>query len=180
MMWARIDVGLCAEFATDDPTGLYHPSILWVRVPDALSVWATHDYVCVDGAVQPPTLDHLLAQLRAAVVERRKTERDRGVLIGGQRWRSDKASCDDVSTALTLANQVELAGGGFETVWKTADGFARVGKAALAAAGLAIGVFVQACFAREEELSAAIDAATTMDDALTAYAAGIDLGWPGG
>ena len=68
-MWARVDGGVVREIVKDDPTGKYHPSIVWVACPsDVKSGW-TYD----DGQFAPPpglTLD----ESRAAAYARAKAK----------------------------------------------------------------------------------------------------------
>ncbi|MFL7901584.1 DUF4376 domain-containing protein [Azospirillum argentinense] len=124
-----------------------------------------------------PTLDEARAGRKAAATARRQTERDRGVVVNGNRWHSDKGSADDIATAVSMARLYEAGQGEgtFKTIWKTADGFVTVTLSDLLAAGLAVGSFVQACFANEAALYAAIDAAETIEDV---NAVSLDDGWP--
>lgn len=127
--------------------------------------------------VEEIPLDEIKASRKAEATERRKVERDRGVVIGGNRWHSDKGSADDISTAVAMARLYEAGQGEgtFKTSWKTADGFVTATLSDLLAAGLAVGGFVQACFAREAALFAEIDAAETAEDVI---AISLDDGWP--
>lgn len=127
--------------------------------------------------VEEIPLDDLRTARKAEATERRKVERDRGVVINGNRWHSDKGSADDISTAVAMARLYEAGAGEgtFKTSWKTADGFVTATLSDLLAAGLAVGGFVQACFANEAALFAAIDAAETAEDII---AISLDDGWP--
>lgn len=127
--------------------------------------------------VEEIPLDEVKATRKAAATERRKAERDRGVVVNGYRWHSDKGSADDIATAVSMARLYEVGQGDgtFKTAWKTADGFVTVTLSDLLAAGLAIGGFVQACFANEAAISAAIDAAEAAEDVI---AISLDDGWP--
>ncbi|CAO99377.1 DUF4376 domain-containing protein (plasmid) [Azospirillum brasilense] len=124
-----------------------------------------------------PTLDDTKADRKAAATARRQTERDRGVVVNGNRWHSDKGSADDIATAVAMARLQEAGQGDgtFRTIWKTADGFVSVTLSDLLAAGLAVGNFVQACFANEAVIYAAIDAAETIEDV---NAVSLESGWP--
>lgn len=130
-----------------------------------------------DWIVEAIPLDEIKAARKAVATERRKTERDRGVVINGNRWHSDKGSADDIATAVAMARLYEAGQGegAFRTAWKTADGFVTATLSDLLAAGLAVGGFVQACFANEAALFGQIDAAETAEDVI---AISLDDGWP--
>ncbi|WP_109046753.1 DUF4376 domain-containing protein [Azospirillum sp. TSA6c] len=127
--------------------------------------------------VAPIPLDEIKAGRKAEATERRKVERDRGVVIGGNRWHSDEAGVGNVSDYINTGRLYEAGQGAgtYRVRWKTMDGFAPATLTDLQAAQLAIGMFVQGCFAREDELFTDIDAAETAEDVI---AISLEEGWP--
>jgi lysozyme family protein len=180
-MWIRCDeAGQVVETTTIDPAGRYPSSVVWTEAPAALERWIEPGWsLGADGVIGPPTLDALKTEAKRRVADRRTYERNRGVVIAGQRWHSDKGSCDDVATAVTMAAQVEAGGGAFTTVWKTMDGFTTVTLPQLVTAGVTVGAHVQTCFARESAIAGLIDAATTVEAVIAACDQEINQGWPG-
>ncbi|WP_376960096.1 DUF4376 domain-containing protein [Azospirillum sp. A26] len=136
-----------------------------------------HDRIVRVWDVEEIPIEEIRETRKAAATERRKIERDRGVVISGNRWHSDKGSADDIATAVAMARLYEAGAGEgtFRTSWKTADGFVTATLSDLLAAGLAVGGFVQACFANEAALFTTIDAAVTAEDII---AISLDEGWP--
>lgn len=119
-MWAREQDGLCAEFISFEPTGKFHPDIRWVEVPEALRPWADHSYVIADGAVVPPSLDHLLAQMAGRLAARRWQQQTRGVVIAGRRWHTDAEAVGNITASLAMAAVYEArTGQPWATPWKT-------------------------------------------------------------
>lgn len=53
MPWARIDNGTVVELSERDPTGLYHPSMIWVEFDASLGVDIDWTY---DGATFTPPI----------------------------------------------------------------------------------------------------------------------------
>lgn len=178
MLWVRIEENRIVEWTEIDPEGRFPAEIPWIAVTGPLGPWIDQQYEFVDGGLAPPSLAYVQRQAKSRVALRRQTERDRGVLIDQHRWHSDKASCDDVATAVTMAGQIEAAGTSFTTVWKTLDGFCAVTLPQLVASGIAVGAHVQACFTRESAISGLIDAAETSEAVVAIFMTEIDQGWP--
>ena len=198
-MWARVDEdGRCAEFTTEDPTGRYHPDLIWVELPEALQAWADGSYILNDdGEVAPPSLDYIKAQAKARLAERRWQEETRGAALpdGGRVPTGDRdktllagaraKALDEIEEAVAAA---VAAGGTAEdgraaglAITHTLD----IGGTPLTASNgqfiamaRAIADHVQACFDRWGEIWRLLDAAETWEDVVAVYAAEIDAGWP--
>ncbi|WP_395454798.1 DUF4376 domain-containing protein [Azospirillum melinis] len=136
-----------------------------------------YDRIVRVWGVEEIPLDEIKATRKAAATDRRKTERDRGVVVNGNRWQSDKESFDNVASHVDTGRLYEAGQGAgtFKTRWKTVDGFITATLSDLLAAQLALGLFVQGCFAREDALFTEIDAAETAEDVI---AVSLDDGWP--
>ncbi|MBB4266884.1 DUF4376 domain-containing protein [Roseospira visakhapatnamensis] len=189
-MWARIDDnGRVAELIRHDPAGAYHPSITWVSVPEALRPWVrTHGWRVTDDGqgVEPDSLDALVAQAAARVAAERWTRQTAGVMHDGHRYHTDTEGRQSITGAVVgaQAHEATHGPGTFSTVWKTADGFVDLDLPGLIAAGQAVLAHVAACFAREAEIRAAIQAAAadpdaTATDIITTHDTHIGHGWPG-
>lgn len=113
---------------------------------------------------------------KAAVEKLRKAARDKGVLVSGNRWHSDEKSVGNVDNAINTGRLYEAGNGSgtYRVKWKTMEGFVSATLSDLQAAQLAIGLFVQGCFAREDTLFADITAAETVEDI---FSISLD-GWP--
>jgi hypothetical protein len=89
-----------------------------------------------------------------------------GIVLNGVPVGTDREDQAMVTGALVAFN----AGAITEIKWKSPGGFVTLDATAFAAIAGAVAGHVQACFANEATLSAAIDAATTKPD--------LDSGWP--
>lgn len=118
-------------------------------------------------AERPRTQDELLGYAR----ERRLAAEAAGVTVAGVTYASDMES-----QARIVATLSYLAAAGLDAVgWKSLAGYVVLTLAQLQAAGLAVGAHVQACFAAE----AAVAAAIAHGDIAT-YAEIDAAAWPGG
>lgn len=183
-MWARINAGLVAELIEHDPAGYFHPDVKWIAVPEALRRWVKVGWKVAAGELSPPSLQHLVDQMAVKLADRRWDEQTAGVGHGGHVWHSDAEGRASINESLTLAAEYErLTGQTWSTRWKAKSGFVTVDRAALVAAGLAVGEHVQACFNRESEILQAItDAAAapgaTAASVVAVYDSAIGEGWP--
>lgn len=177
MLWARIDdAGRTVEFTREDPTGRYHPDVVWLAVPPELEEWVDHDYVAVDGVVAPPSLDHIRDQAKARVAARRYRAETGGVTLpDGTVLRTDRESQSMVGNAVALAQQEPEA----LVEFKAASGWVTLGGAEMQAIGRAVGAHVRACFSRERAIGDLIDAAASPEEVVAIYAEQAEAGWPG-
>lgn len=116
------------------------------------------------GELPEVQMSDVLANLKAA----RDAALSGGVTVNGISVQTDNLSQQRL-TAAALAAQIDPAG----TVrWKTADGFVTLTAAQIVAVAMAVRAHVQACFDREAELMAEIEASDTPE------AVDISTGWP--
>lgn len=179
-MWARIQDGRVAETTSVDPAGRFHPSVVWEPVPPALQPWIDETFVPAPSGGVEPDLPAFKKKLQAALQQRRWAAVERGVVHNGLRFQTDVEARSNLTSTARLAELYEAAfgPGTFSTQWQTLDGFTTLNLQGLYAAGMAVGAYVQACFARQATISAAIDAATDWQTALDTFNTNIDQGWP--
>lgn len=67
--WARIDSsGICVEFSRTDPTGKYHPDLVWIEIPTELLSYVNRVQLGVsDEVVVPTSLDDLKTVMLADI-----------------------------------------------------------------------------------------------------------------
>jgi len=126
----------------------------------------TPDEPLDDGTPKADTQRHQIAK-------RRYREESAGVVVGGTRYASDRASQALVTGAVVAARAAQDAGEAFSIQWKCPDGWATLDATTMIAAGQAIRSHVQACFDREAALLATVDGESYTDDQL-------GTGWPEG
>ncbi|PTM61907.1 DUF4376 domain-containing protein [Phreatobacter oligotrophus] len=121
-----------------------------VRVPLSPAELAAFD---AERAPRPPTA----AQLRAAAADARWRRETGGITVSGI-----SVHTDDRSKMMIMGARIQaVADPGFVTQWKGADGqFIALDAATITALSAAVLAHVDACFAREGEVLAAIDAGT--------------------
>lgn len=111
------------------------------------------------------------AVLKEHAKARRHAAEYGGIAVAGVAVATDAASQAKIKMALDLLAAGVIAG---PIKFKADNGWFDLGQAALAAVVAAVALHVQACYAKEAEISAAIDAGTI------ATAAAIDAAaWPG-
>jgi hypothetical protein len=119
-----------------------------------------------------PTLAEAKAARLAALADRRWRAETAGVVVNGARLPTDLAT----QGKLTAAVVASVLDNSYSVRWKLADGsFTLFDHATLVAAAQGVRAHVQACFDREAQLVALIDAAK--DEAALA-AIDIESGWP--
>lgn len=66
-MYARIDEQslLVAELITHNPEGRYHPSLVWVKVPEWLEPYIDNQFWYDGEALNPPSEDYILHKVQA-------------------------------------------------------------------------------------------------------------------
>lgn len=116
------------------------------------------------------TVEETRARLVALAGRKRRQAEEGGTTVEGGRFETDRTT-QQMLTSAVLAAQV--VGGPTVFQWKTADGFVSLTADQVRAIALAVSQHVQACFAAEAELVAAIGAGiVTTEDAVHAFA------WP--
>lgn len=134
---------------------------------DTPELWA--DMLASGVAIAAFEVVPLARALAAMSAEQRFNKEVGGIIVNGRAIATDRASQGMISNAFSYAMAVP----GVVTKFKTADGFVDLSLAELTAIAVAVGAHVQACFAKEAEIAAAIDAGTiaSFQDIATAYAA---------
>ena len=120
------------------------------------------DKVTREQPPEPPTLDEAKAAKLKEIAEARwKAEVKDGVAFSGYRMHTDR----DSQAKYTGAVVAYTATGSFPTQWKGLDGWLPIpdGDTLLALASTVIS-HVEACFARENELSVQVDAARNIEE----------------
>lgn len=105
------------------------------------------------------------AEAKALVAARRYDAEIAGTTVAGLPVQTDRAS-QALVTGAALAASLDA---GYTVKWKTAGGFVDLSAAQIIGIAQAIRAHVQACFDREAELVAAIDAGEPYD---------LNTGWP--
>ncbi len=123
----------------------------------ATTILTSFDEDSPPGAAPAPLLD-----LKAYAAAKRYVVETAGITVGGVAVRTDRASQATLTGAFNYAQQNPAA----IIKWKTATGvFVDLDAATVTAVANAVGAHVQACFAKEAEVAAAIDAGTITDTA---------------
>ena len=107
----------------------------------------------------PPSLDVLKGMKRAEIAAARYAAEVAGTTLGGISVRTDRESQSMITGAALKAMQ----DASYACKWKGLDGWVTLDAAAILAVADAVRSHVQGCFDREAELSAAIDAAETVE-----------------
>lgn len=155
--------------AWGEPTPIASEAELWavlfVRTPGHLPLWL------FDGAtfVQPAVGAYTKAQLAAYAADARWRKEVGGIVVSGSPVATDRQS----QSMLAGAHVYVQANPAATIRWKGTDGFTTLDAAGVTALALAVGNHVQACFAAEAEIDAAITAGliTTLAEIDTAVAA---------
>ena len=122
--------------------------------------WAPESLPTPPPDAPAPTIAQRRAQLLARLAERRWQVETGGIMLDGVPIRTDRESTAMLTAAVTFCNLESEA----VVRWKAANGeFYELGETGLRAIALEVGRHVQACFAREAELSGEIHAAGTAE-----------------
>jgi len=161
----------------DDPI----EGMILIPVPEGFDIAATADYRWDDVEEEfvldplpppPPTnLAALKVERKAALADRRWQAETAGTTIAGMPIATDERSQAKIAGAALQA----VINPGYSVQWKTGAGFVTLDATMVIGVAQAVRAHIQACFDREAELVAEIDAATT-----TAALGDIDInaGWP--
>ena len=106
-----------------------------------------------------PTLAELKIAKKAELARARYAAECGGIQLAGVTIRTDRESQALITGAALAATQ----DAGYSVVWKGADRFVTLNAEQIIAAARAVRDHVEACFAREADLSAAVDAADSAD-----------------
>jgi hypothetical protein len=136
--------------------------------PDGNSeVWAVKPdgYYTPDewAALHPPptlTLDELKAQKRAAIAAARYSTETAGTTVNGITIDTER----DSQALITGAAVAAMLDDNYSLNWKTDAGFIHLSAPEIIAVAQSVRAHVQACFDREAELCALVDAAETKED----------------
>lgn len=136
------------------PTPIDAESSIWYYLQDWRPSWL------FDGATfaQPAADSYTKAQLSAYAAAKRYDKEVGGTTVNGHAYLSDRETQAKLTAAVLLCQVNPSA----TIKWKLADGsFIDLDAAGMTAVASAVGAFVQACFATEASVTAAIAAGTT-------------------
>jgi hypothetical protein len=111
-----------------------------------------------DGQFSPPSA---AVDLKSYAAEKRFEVETGGITVGDAQVATDRESQAMISGAFAYVQQNPDAA----IKWKGENGFVTLDAAAVTAIADAVGAHVQACFAKEADVAAAIDAGTITDTA---------------
>lgn len=115
------------------------------------------------GALHPaptPTFDELKAQKKAEIAAMRFEKETSGITVFGATIDTDR----DSQALITGAALAAVIDSGYSLNWKTESGFVHLTAPEILAIAQAVRAHVQACFDREAELVALVDAAETAEE----------------
>ena len=113
------------------------------------------DEVTEEKAPPAPTLAELKTAKKAELARARYAAECGGITFAGAAIRTDRESQALITGAALAASQDPE----YSVIWKAEGGFVTLSAAQIIAAAQAVRDHVEACFAREAELSSAVDAA---------------------
>ena len=113
------------------------------------------DEVTEEKAQPAPTLAELKTAKKAELARARYSAETGGITLSGVTIRTDRGSQALITGAALAATQDP----DYSVVWKAEGGFVTLSAEQIKAAAQAVRAHVEACFAREAELSSAVDAA---------------------
>lgn len=117
-------------------------------------------YEVVDKTPPTPTFDELKAQKRAEIAAARYEREIAGVTVNGIPIDTGR----DSQALITGAALAAMLDENYSLNWKTENGFIHLTAPEIIAVAQAVRAHVQACFDREGELAALVDAAETKED----------------
>lgn len=127
---------------------------------EVMAVWGKNPTVPDEPLPPEPTLDELKAQKKAEIASARYEREIAGVEVNGitiDTGRDSQALITGAAVAAVLDDDYSLN-------WKTEAGFVHLTAPEIIAVAQAVRAHVQACFDREGELVALVDAAETKED----------------
>lgn len=125
---------------------------------EVMAVWG--DAPTVIEPVEPePTFDELKTQKKADIAAARYVAETGGVTVSGATIDTDR----DSQALITGAALAAVIDNSYSLNWKTESGFVHLTTPEIIAVAQAVRAHVQACFDREAELVALVDAAETAE-----------------
>ncbi|GEM_PF-1413244 len=177
-MWALINSNIVTELTEINPTGRFHPSMIWVPCTEGVQVGWQYS----DGVFSPqPALQLNVQRLKETVTQRRWEVETGGITLSS--GIHVETGVDDQNRITSVIANARLAN--LDTVsFKAASGWITLALAELEGVAAAIAMHVQACFSAERTHHEALDALELLhaDDnqalqqALEAY--DLEQGWP--
>ncbi len=170
--YAWIYDGVVSELkrTAGDISTMFHPSFVWVEVPNGVAPavgWTAHQ---TDGewSFSPPEVPAPTpSELKVLIADERFLREASGVCVEGLGIETTRDSQSLVaSTGLSAVLDPQ-----YRCNFKTTTGFVEIGAAQIIAIAKAVRAHVQACFDREMALLLAIEAGTFRDEMLAE-------GWP--
>lgn len=136
---------------------------------EVMAAWGNAPTVEDEPTPPPPTFEELKAEKKAKIAAARYQAETGGVTVSGATIDTDR----DSQALITGAALAAVIDGNYSLNWKTESGFVHLTAPEIIAVAQAVRAHVQACFDREAELVALVDAAETAEDLDT-----IDITWP--
>ena len=131
----------------------------YLNCPDDATHIINNEPVTIIPEVVPPTLGEVKAAKLAELASARYTEEVGGIVVGGVTIATDRES----QSMLTGA-YVSLKQGLMQSVnWKGDDGWVTATLTEIEPIAQAVGLHVQQCFTKESQLSAQVNAASTIE-----------------
>lgn len=158
MIYALIQDGAVVNRIELDDPEKYSPGagLTLVADSDGLSqIGGTWDGEQFTSPIEEPV------DLPAYAASKRFEVETGGISFGGSTIATDRESQAMISGAFAYVQQSPEA----TIQWKSENGFVELDAASMTAIALAVGAHVQACFAKEAEVAAAIEAETITDTA---------------
>ena len=131
----------------------------YLNCPDDATHIINNEPVTIIPEVVPPTLEDVKTAKLAELASARYTEEVGGIVVGGVTIATDRES----QSMLTGA-YVSLKQGLMQSVnWKGDDGWVTATLTEIEPIAQAVGLHVQQCFTKESQLSAQVNAASTIE-----------------
>lgn len=96
-----------------NPEGHFHPDIQWIKIPSALKIWITNDYIVQGDKIVPPSFEYLKKQLSDISKNIRKSFID-VALVG---YRNHKFPVDEQSFNRINAKLIYIQSAKLEKTW---------------------------------------------------------------
>jgi hypothetical protein len=170
--YARIDSGVVFELlkTAGDITRMFHPDLVWVAVPDDVSVavgWTALQEGDTWVFSEPIVPVRTIEELTSLIASERFQREGQGIVVNGMGIDTSRDSQSLIAgTAVSaLMDPVYVCN------FKTVSGFVELAASGILEVATAVRAHVQACFDRELTLLRAIEMGSYSDDMLT-------QGWP--
>lgn len=127
---------------------------------EVMAVWGETPTVPDEPLPPEPTFDELKVQKKAEIAAARYEAETAGTTVNGVLLDTGR----DSQALITGAAVATMLDDGYSLNWKTENGFIHLTAPEIIAAAQAVRAHVQACFDREGELVALVDAAQTVEE----------------